>query len=198
MAMMWSVKNISDWKEAKDDRDRRRAINSTSVTQRQVKWRKPDLGTLKLNVDAAMSLGASSFSIGLVLRDHSGAFVSGKTISKGMVTSVFEAEALAVLEGLNWLLTGNHDSVIIESDSLLIVQALQSPPDDNLLEVGFILDACRSILVSRPGYSISFVKRQANKAAHLVTKLPCSLNCPSVFTSSPNMLLETLMYDCSY
>ena len=145
-----------------------------------------------------MSLGASLFSIGLVLQDHSGAFVSGKTMSKGMVTSVFEAEALAVLEGLNWLLTGNHDSVIIESDSLLIVQALQSPPDDTLLEVGFILDACPSILVSRPGYSISFVKRQANRAAHLVPKLPCFLNCPSVFTSPPSMLLETLMYDCSY
>ncbi|KAL8134789.1 hypothetical protein AgCh_009705 [Apium graveolens] len=183
-AMSWSIKNISDWKEALDDRARRRTSNSTSVIQRPVKWRKPDLGSLKLNVDAAVSLGASSFSVGLVLRDHSGAFICGKVVNKFMVASVFEAEALAVLEGLNWLLTRNHVNVIIESDSLLTVQALQSTPEI-LLEVGFILDACRRILDARPGFSVSFVKRQANRAAHLVAKLPCSLTCPNVITSPP-------------
>lgn len=84
--------------------------------------------------------------------------------------------------------------VIIKSDSLLTVRALQQPPD-KLLEVGFILEACRSIFDSRPGFSISIVKRQANMAAHLVAQLPCYLSCHVELTSSSNMLLETLIYD---
>lgn len=58
--------------------------------------------------------------------------------------------------------------------SLLPVRALHHP-SDNFLEVGFILEACPSILDSRPWFSISFVKRQANKASHLVAQLSCSL-----------------------
>lgn len=66
-----------------------------------------------------------------------------------------------------------------------------------MLEVGIILSACSNILDSRLGFSVSFVKRQANGVAHLVAKLPCSLNCQNVFTSPSSMLLESLLYDIS-
>ena len=87
--------------------------------------------------------------------------------------------------------------VEIESDSLLAVKALHDS-QENLLEVGHILNACKLILNSKSGYSVSFVKRQANGVAHLVAKLPCSLNCQKVFMSPPDVLLETLLYDISY
>ena len=66
-----------------------------------------------------------------------------------MVHSVFEAETAAIHEGLQWLLTLQYQHVEIESDSLLSVQALKQA-DDNLLEVGFVLDECRSILRASP------------------------------------------------
>lgn len=86
------------------------------------------------------------------------------------------------------------DRVTIESDSLVNIRALQNS-HDNLWEVGHILNAC--FLDSRPGYSVSFVKRQANRVAHLVAKLPCSLNCQNVLTPPSDVLLETLLYDIS-
>lgn len=194
VAMAWSAKNIFDWKEVKERRIKQGVVDANHVMQVPAKWKKPDLGVLKLNVDAAVKLGDQSFSVGLVLRDHTGTLVHGKTSNKPMVTSVFEAEAVAVLEGLKWLLDLNQDNVVIESDSPLTVKALHSPLD-NLWEVGFILDACRSIIDSRPGFSVSFVKRQANRVAHVVAKIPCSLNCQIMFTSPSSMVLETLMYD---
>ena len=100
----------------------------------------------------------------------------GKTVCKAMVSTVFEAEALVILVGLHWLQVLNYDRVVIESDSLLAVRALQDT-QDNLLEVGHVLNACRITLDSKSGYSVSFVKRQVNGVAHLVTKLPCSLDC---------------------
>lgn len=197
VAMGWSAKTISEWREAKGKRALPVVNNLSTRTPVFVKWVKPVIGSLKLNVDAAVKLGESTFQMGLVLRDHAGTLVLGKTVCKTMVSSVFEAEALAVLEGLQWLLTLQHDIVVIESDSLLTVRALHCP-EENVLEVGNVLEACRNILNLRPGFSISFVKRQANKVAHLVAKLPCSLNCQNVFTSPSNLLLESLLYDISY
>ena len=78
----------------------------------------------------------------------------------------------------------NHGKVIIESDSFC-----------QLTGSWFILDACRNILESRPGYKISFIKTQANRVAYLVAKLPCSLNCQNVVTSPSDLLLEALLFD---
>ena len=196
IAMAWSTKSIEDWKEAVGKPANQGVITSQRSSQVPVKWSKPELGAMKLHVDAVVTLGAPAFFIGLVLRDHTGALVGGYTISKSMVNKVFEAESLAVLEGLTWLASMNHDKVIIEFDSLFTVPALQTS-SVNLLEVGFILDACRNILESRSGYKISFVKRQANRVAHLVAKLPCSLNCQNVLTSPSDLLLEALLLDIS-
>lgn len=83
------------------------------------------------------------------------------------------------------------------ADSLLSIQALKHP-NDNLLEIGFVLNDCRTILRSRPGFSISFAKSQANKAAHLMAMLPCLLESQNFYVSPPMELVETLMYDQSF
>lgn len=70
-------------------------------------------GTYKLNVDAAIKLGNPHFSTGMVLRDHTGAFVAGKTICKAMVSTVMEAESQAILEGLHWLLNWTMKEYIL-------------------------------------------------------------------------------------
>ena len=114
-----------------------------------------------------------------------------------MVNSAFEAEVVAINEGLHWVASLPYQKVEIESDSLLSVQALNRS-NDIALEVGFVFDDCRDIIQSRTGLSVTFAKRQANKAAHLMARLPCLLECQSIFTSPPSTLLETLMYDASF
>ncbi|XP_074327890.1 uncharacterized protein LOC141665806 [Apium graveolens] len=191
LAIAWSTKGITDWKEARDKCAMQGVTRPHNTSQSSTKWSKPNLGVFKLNVDAAVKLGTRSFSIGSY-RD----LYARITLSRSMVTTFVEAESLAILEGLQWLDSINYDNVVIESDSLLAVQAIKSS-SDNLLEVGFILDACRTIFDSRPGYSISFVKRQANRVAPLVAKLPCNLHCQNVLTSPSGLLLEALMVDIS-
>lgn len=113
IAMGWSSKIVLEWREARETRFLQPAGSSTSSSPAVSKWQKPALGTLKLNVDAAVKVGESKFAMGLVLRDHNGSLVSGKTMCKAMTMSVFEAEALAVFEGLKWLLTMPYDRVVI-------------------------------------------------------------------------------------
>lgn len=92
------------------------------------------------------------------MRDHLGSFVVGKVVCLKMVSSVYEAEAISIHESLQWLGTLLYHAVEVESDSLLTVQALKCI-ENNHLEVGFTLDACRKLLHFRRGLSISFAKR---------------------------------------
>lgn len=86
--------------------------------------------------------------------------------------------------------------MILESDSLLLVQAINRSTD-NLLEVGHVYESCRNILKIRPDFSLSFVKRQANGTSHAMARVPCLLNCQNLFTSPPSLLVESLMYNLS-
>lgn len=120
-----------------------------------------------------------------------------------MENSVFEAEVLAINEGLLfnegllWLSSLPYRAVEIETDSLPAVQAINMH-QENVLEVGFALDDCRAYIQSNQGWTITFAERQANKATHLMAKILCLHECQSIFTSPPNLLLETLLYDVSF
>lgn len=66
--------------------------------------------------------------------------------------------------------------MVIESDSLLSVQAI-SRREINQFEIGHVIESCRQLLNFRPSCSLSFVKRQSNKVAHFMVRVPCLLNC---------------------
>lgn len=57
---------------------------TTSDTSRQKQqvvtnhWKAPEPGKLKINVDASVYAGDSSFAIGMVPRDHNGRFCKAK------------------------------------------------------------------------------------------------------------------------
>lgn len=68
--------------------------------QENMKWSPPSKDCLKLNVDALVVMGDSSFAIGMVIRDDRGKFIQDKNMRfPGMVT-VLEAEAKGVQEAL--------------------------------------------------------------------------------------------------
>lgn len=67
VAMEWSAKTICNWRETKDKQLNQMTSNSCTSIPVPVKWTKPNVGVLKLNVDAAVRLEAASFSIGLVI-----------------------------------------------------------------------------------------------------------------------------------
>lgn len=103
---------------------------------------------------------------------------------------------MAIYEGLKWLDSAPYQAVELESDTMLVVQAIMSD-QDNMFEVGFIIDACREAFSRRRRLSLSFTKRQANRAARLMARVPCLLDCQSLFTSLP-LLFETLLFDTKF
>ncbi|XP_074342433.1 uncharacterized protein LOC141679985 [Apium graveolens] len=130
----------------------------------------------------------------MVLRDSQGHFIAGKIGKFEGAVQVVEAETTAILEGLLWIKDLTARPVIIESDSLLSVNAL----NNNILnwfEVGNMVGQCKEIMRARSGVSIVFGRKQVNKVAHVLAKLPCDLNSFVISLSPPSCLLETIMSD---
>lgn len=82
--------------------------------------------------------GVNSFSIGMVLRGHDGVFVAGKTSRFSAADYVFEAESIGVREALSWIYDNNlqNENVVIESDSLITVNAIHRKEGSQLFGSG--------------------------------------------------------------
>lgn len=159
-----------------------------------MKWVAPNEDEYKMNVDASISAGLPYFMVGMVIRDHVGQFVQGRVVKFAGVVSVLEAEAMGILEALSWLRTLPTMRVLIECDSLTAVKAISTGVDYQV-EVGHIIEACRSLLAQNQDVSVHFIRRQVNKVAHLMAHEPCSLNFHNVFLSRPVFLLESIVFD---
>lgn len=196
IAMDNSFSVLGQWKAARksDHKIPRQTVGEGSGCK---KWKPPDRGTLKLNVDASFAPEASSFSIGMVVRDHEGVFIEGRSMTLPRPATVFEAECIGVREALSWILSFQGQAVVVETDSLLTQRALYGG-SMNLLEVGHVIDQCRELLQDLPLVRVNHVRKQANKVAHSFARIPCLLNCFVVFSSPPTHLVETIVNDLSY
>lgn len=158
------------------------------------RWKPPEVDQLKLNVDASLVAGQNSFAVGMVLRDSQGQFVAGKTRRFTGAVPVLEAELAGIWEAMLWSHEVSAGLVIIESDSLLSVKAINHG-HDNVLESGDLVQQCQEMLRNHGRISVSHVKKQANKVAHNLARIPCEPNCFIVFSSPPSCLLETILSD---
>ncbi|WOH16655.1 hypothetical protein DCAR_0936213 [Daucus carota subsp. sativus] len=194
MAMQWSAKQISQWQKVQKyklttgDASRRSKQDVTNY------WKAPEPGKLKINVDASVHAGTSSFALGMVLRDQNGGFCKAKCSRHEGEVTVFEAEAFGVVEALKWIMELGIMNVELESDSLLTVQAVNRGVI-NFLEVGNLINESRLMMIGRPDIDLVFVKKQANRVAHSLARVSCEVNCFIEFESPPPSVLENIMYD---
>ncbi|XP_073286144.1 uncharacterized protein, partial [Primulina huaijiensis] len=132
----WSLTFLTDFQKAK-------ALHQQTVSAHSVmddrRWMAPDAGTFKLNVDACVNDNSSQYSIAGVLRDCQGRLLLafGKQIAQPL--SVAHGELLAIREGVKLVYEKNFRDVLVVSDSVLAVQAVNAIQDD----LGYV-GACAS------------------------------------------------------
>lgn len=90
-------------------------------TEETLNGKPPEVGCFKLKVDVAVVPTVTSFAVGMVLRDHNGVYQRGKLIIYDREVTVLEDEYVGIEEALSWIMSRK---VLIESDSLLVVQAI--------------------------------------------------------------------------
>lgn len=96
-----SAKVIEDWKVVTSARTSLK-MTTLDIRPRSIpKWQDHVPGCYKLNVDASVFADSDSFTIGMVVRNHTGTFMHGKVARISGVISSFEAEVVAIDESLS-------------------------------------------------------------------------------------------------
>lgn len=179
-AMQLAFRNVQEWKEARQSKRKGVGGQVSGTKLSDTKWVPPPHGSYKVNVDASWIPGAEISTIGMVLRDNAGVFLEGRTVAMGKAANAFEAECIGVREALSWVKNRTDRDVVVESDSKMTIEAITGD-HEYVLEVGHVIDQCKMLLHSLTGTSVKHIRRQANKVAHGLAKMPCSVNCCNIF-----------------
>lgn len=117
-----------------------------------------------MTADAATFSKHNAYGFSLIACDSRGELVQAKTgFKQGNVSGAF-AETVAIKEALSWIKDMDWPRVQLESDSLVIIQAIRSKIQ-MLSPLGSLVHNCRELL-NDSNTSLFFIKRSANMAAH--------------------------------
>ncbi|XP_074341994.1 uncharacterized protein LOC141679391 [Apium graveolens] len=89
-------------------------------------WVKPQPNLVKVSVDAAVFDDRNGVGFGLVARNSDGELVEARALFHPSLVSPTVAEAMAFKEALSWMDRKGWHEAVIESDCLIVVQAIRS------------------------------------------------------------------------
>ncbi|KAF4349983.1 hypothetical protein G4B88_024494 [Cannabis sativa] len=165
----WNVRNAAVFRnqdsnpvcieqEAQDYLDFYQAAQDKRMTQPQsttdlnhLAWEAPPVGTLKLNMDAAVSSHKNKIRGGVLVRDHTGKVIAATAFSRMGQMQPQAAEGWVLWEGLKWSRDNGINIHHIEVDCKNLLTDLQST-DENLSSYGTIINVIRRMLSSLPLY----------------------------------------------
>lgn len=141
-----------------------------------VHWQRPQEGTIKVNTDAALFADPNYYSYAMIARDHDGRLVEALSSCKQGCINPELAEAIGIMEALSWVKSKDWQRVVIETDCLVVTQAIRSS-SINLSYLGRVIDECKGLLseLGNRKVLLNFVKRSANKVAHFIARHNSSL-----------------------
>ncbi|XP_073137676.1 uncharacterized protein [Henckelia pumila] len=168
---------------------------NTPITERF--WHKPPRNILKCNVDAAILPNPPHVGVDSILRDHHGIVIAS---SQGRIHGLQDpatAEALAIREALSWLKNFNFFSIIVESDSLVVIDALNHSVADRS-PFGLLIEDCKLLAQGVASCTFVFTRRSANQAAHALAKATGSMpDLVGRIDLHPTVLLNVIAPDLS-
>ena len=132
-------------------------------------WQAPPSSFIKINTDGAASYGSPSCT-GMAIRNCRGCLIAA---SRKVLPSTFSSEvteALALQDGVLLALELGISQVIVESDALSIIQAINEGVSGG--ELGHIVQNIKDISSSFSWCSFLHLNRSGNRAAHELARVP--------------------------
>ncbi|XP_062020639.1 uncharacterized protein LOC133737027 [Rosa rugosa] len=172
-------------------------VQPTEIRRQLVTWTRPQENWVKVNCDGAFQPATRKGGAGVVIRDANGDFQVGAARPLPLVTSPFHAELMVLKEGINLAVALQHEQVLFESDSSLLVQALHSTEPD-LSTMSMLLDEIRLVLQNHGGYRINYVPREANTVAHgFASHALRNRDSQTWFVIAPEFIRDAIRNDCN-
>ena len=173
----------------------REAHNKTGLEPKvpiMQRWSAPEEGWIKANTDDAMSKFGGKSGGGVVLRDHNGAFLAGASHFFPHVVDAKAAEIKACKRALLLAAERNVQRIQLELDSQALVQMINTP-ERTLATTGSWVEEIKTLLRSFDAFSVSWVRRSANIAAHKLAKIGVGEELCKVWLGSPpDCILEVI------
>ncbi|XP_050111831.1 uncharacterized protein LOC126590410 [Malus sylvestris] len=143
-----------------------------------------------MNVDGSWNAEIKVAGFGAVIRGSDMVFVTVHCGSFEDVFSPLQSEAMVVRAGLLWAVDRGFSSLLVETDSLQIVEALMDPCL-NLSTIEQIVEDCKELLATVTEATIS---HQANATAHHLARTGLSLShCCEWLDSLPSIIVDLLV-----
>jgi ribonuclease HI len=159
------------------------------------KWSKPGPMVLKLNVDDSFYMELGSGSIGAIIRDYEGAFMAGSCRPLSHVASASMAEAIAMKEGLQLAQNISCNMIMVESDSIEIIDACTCDSRWWNASSAVYVD-CIDLASSIASVSFRSCPREANQVAHEISRFSFFNNQTCNWVNEPlRFILDRLIND---
>ncbi|XP_062164873.1 uncharacterized protein LOC133871438 [Alnus glutinosa] len=132
-------------------------------------WEKPPPGWMKANWDAAVDQKLNRMSTGVVVRDEQGVVVAASMAIVPFIRDPSLAEAIGAWHALSLCSFQGFSQVNFERDSQVVVSVLQKG-NQSCSSIGQIIEDTRHCLSALYPSRVTFVKHEANTAAHKLVK----------------------------
>lgn len=153
-------------------------------------WQKPPTGYVKLNWDATTDAQGKRMGGGIVARDHEGKVLIAQTFTQNLITDPATAEAIVAWRAVELGIQMGWWKVIVESDSLAIVQKLNSA-EGWMGSYGFVIHGAKELLSGRPEWRVAHVIREGNTMTYRLARLTFSYPHMRSWTENfPECILE--------
>ncbi|KAL4295419.1 hypothetical protein GQ457_12G013470 [Hibiscus cannabinus] len=178
--------------------DSHNGLPTLSADSAVTKWLKPELGSIKVNVDGAWLERGNLAAIGVVARDHNGLLIDARArrLEGSYTPEIVEAYAMA--EGFRMAIENGWQNVTFEGDSTGIISKMHADCMDRSVASTYLSEAWKT-LKDRADFAIRHVGRECNQAAHQLAHWGLSCIDPFVFSwDTPNCIRDIVINDAIY
>nr|XP_023880097.1 uncharacterized protein LOC111992470 [Quercus suber] len=158
-------------------------------------WLPPHNGWYKINTDGAVFSELGSCGIGVVIRNERGLLMGSMSKMIDVPLGALEVEARAVEEGVRLAWDLGLKKIVLESDSLSVVNAVRVPSlsPSSILKV---VEGTRLELCCFDEWDISHTRRSGNSAAHVMAKYAKSVSdCIIWVEDTPPLIAALVQHD---
>lgn len=162
-------------------------VGNNAELRNQV-WKKPRESYVKANWDASLNQKERKMGLGVIIRDEEGEVLVVVEGQQSNVDQPAVAESYALWKAMEVCRDLNMERVIFEGDAQLIVKAVNDLEEDRSV-FGSIVEASKVLISLWKDWSVEFVYRNANEAAHTLAKEALCLDTEIVWIEEiPNCI----------
>jgi len=147
--------------------------NLVSTGSRTATWKRPNQGWVKVNSDGVFSENTGEGGWGVVIRDEEGEVVEAAAGKLTRLMDAFQSEVEACLAGVMLVGERGFGRIVVETDSLVLKQALKTS-SHRLAATGGLICEIQNLLASEfSGFQVDYAPRSCNKVAHALAAIGC-------------------------